>query len=529
MTEATRQEHLLRAAYALVRRIEAFGESRSSAILIIIAATLLLRAPYWFRDIINWDESTFIIMGRSILDGYLPYTQFWDNKPPLNFIQFAAFLSLTGDSILSVRIWGAIYTATISIFVYLILVRSAPAVFSLIGGLMNLALMSLYWSGQATMSEHLAMLPLIAACFVLTQSRYPSIKTACLVGFLVSLAVLTRINLAFVAIAVGLIYLLAFQYKDLKIRIAVTTGYALSGALPLALLVLIYWHAGHFDDLWMGMFVVPMAYSSEQESPAAVFFVLANLTLGFSLDSTMRQLIGALFILGVFLTLRRLWRTKDLRNEAILLLFICSAVAVSMTLSGQFFPHYLLQMAPFFCIFAIYALHAIRRKSIVFSVIMFSLCCSAAYHVAKYPGYRTWTSVERLLNGEKLRNGRADWAAAQINARGLEDATILALSYHIVHQFTDTYPLTPLTVHPSNLVNRSILNTLYGPDVEPIDELNRALEQNPTYILVGDAHPYFLEHPEVSAELKSYLVQYQQLGEYQGAELYLRKEFVPQE
>lgn len=524
MSEAKSQKNRVRSWASLIPKVEALFQNRRNAVLLIVAVTLLLRAPYWFRDVINWDESTFIIMGRSIVDGYLPYTDFWDNKPPLNFFQFAAFLSITGDSIVSIRIWGAIYTAGISIFVYAILARSVSAIFCLSGGLMNVALMSLYWSGQATMSEHLALLPLIMACFILTKSSHPSIKTACAVGFLVSLAVLTRINLAFVAVAIGLIFLLVFRYKDFKTRIHVTISYALSGALPLVFLFLIYWQAGHIHDLWMGMFVVPMAYSSEQESAVSVFFELVDLTIGFSLDSTLRQLIGILFLLGVFLTLRRAWRARDLQSEAILLFLVCSAVAISMTVSGKSFPHYLLQMAPFFCIFAIHALHTIRTRSIVFSVIVLTLSCSAAYHAAKFPGYQTWNLVERLLNGEKVRDGRADWAASRINEQGLKDATILALSYHIVHQFTDTYPLTPLMVHPSNLVNRSILNTLYGPNIEPLDELNRALDQNPTFILVGNSYPYFMKHPEVSAELVSFLEQYRLLGEHQGALLYMRKE-----
>jgi hypothetical protein len=45
-------------------------------------AIIPLRAPFCFTDRFNWDESTCIVVGASLLDGHLPYTVAWDNKPP---------------------------------------------------------------------------------------------------------------------------------------------------------------------------------------------------------------------------------------------------------------------------------------------------------------------------------------------------------------------------------------------------------------------------------------------------------------
>src|SRR5437899_2303518 len=55
---------------------------------IILVAIFLLTisnrhsSPFFFTGI-DGDESTFILTAQSVLDGHLPYTDFWDIKPPV--------------------------------------------------------------------------------------------------------------------------------------------------------------------------------------------------------------------------------------------------------------------------------------------------------------------------------------------------------------------------------------------------------------------------------------------------------------
>src|ERR1044071_1144456 len=55
----------------------------------LFCATFFIRFPFFFRDYIDRDESTFILIGKSITDGHLPYDHMWDLKPPLLFYFFA--------------------------------------------------------------------------------------------------------------------------------------------------------------------------------------------------------------------------------------------------------------------------------------------------------------------------------------------------------------------------------------------------------------------------------------------------------
>ena len=61
--------------------------------------SLIYRLPFWFIDVMNWDESTFMLMGQSILDRKLLYSDLWDLKPPLAFLSVSAIMALLGESI----------------------------------------------------------------------------------------------------------------------------------------------------------------------------------------------------------------------------------------------------------------------------------------------------------------------------------------------------------------------------------------------------------------------------------------------
>ncbi len=74
----------------------------------LVSLSVLLRFPFFFRDYIDKDESTFILMGQAWVDGFLPYTLLWDLKPPLVFLYFAKIIYLFGKSLFAIRFFGAV-------------------------------------------------------------------------------------------------------------------------------------------------------------------------------------------------------------------------------------------------------------------------------------------------------------------------------------------------------------------------------------------------------------------------------------
>ena len=50
--------------------------------LIFLAFVCAVRAPSFFWSFINWDESIYLLISKSMLDGQLLYLNVWDHKQP---------------------------------------------------------------------------------------------------------------------------------------------------------------------------------------------------------------------------------------------------------------------------------------------------------------------------------------------------------------------------------------------------------------------------------------------------------------
>src|SRR5438128_1005469 len=65
---------------------------------------LVLRSSTFFHSVENWDESLYLLMARSLLDGHAPYTEVWDHKPPGIVLLFALGELIFGRTVLSIRL-----------------------------------------------------------------------------------------------------------------------------------------------------------------------------------------------------------------------------------------------------------------------------------------------------------------------------------------------------------------------------------------------------------------------------------------
>ncbi len=80
--------------------------------ILLFCFVCLIRAPGFFWTVINWDESIYLLISRSVLEGNVLYTDIWDRKQPLTFVLFAIAQIVFGQTILSIRWLGCIAVAT---------------------------------------------------------------------------------------------------------------------------------------------------------------------------------------------------------------------------------------------------------------------------------------------------------------------------------------------------------------------------------------------------------------------------------
>lgn len=79
---------------------------------------LLTRAPSFAMSVVDWDESLYFIMAEQWRAGHLPYTAVWDNKPIGIYAIFAAFQSVFGDRILSMRLAALLAVAGTALLIW---------------------------------------------------------------------------------------------------------------------------------------------------------------------------------------------------------------------------------------------------------------------------------------------------------------------------------------------------------------------------------------------------------------------------
>jgi 4-amino-4-deoxy-L-arabinose transferase-like glycosyltransferase len=87
--------------------------------LILVAWVCLVRGPFLEASPINHDDSLYWLFGTAWLHGSLPYTQYWDLKPPGLFLLYAAASAAFGDDIAGIRMiaMGFIWATAIGLYI----------------------------------------------------------------------------------------------------------------------------------------------------------------------------------------------------------------------------------------------------------------------------------------------------------------------------------------------------------------------------------------------------------------------------
>lgn len=445
------------------------------ALAIIAATTILLRLGTLWTEQIDWDEWSFILMGADVAHGHLPFVHHFDLKPPLVFFLFGATIALFGKSLVAIRLLGAVCVFAAASFVYLTGRRLTGAWPALAGALLTATLASAPF-GLATSSELPAIAFLAAATWRL--ARWPlDARDAALGGLLVSLAVLTRTNLAMVAVVVGALLVVASMLKRDGVSRLAWLAYGAAGLMPPAVLMLAYAAAGQLATLKLAMIDVPLAYSGQlgiaevARQHVTQFYYTAQAAPLLYAPVALLALAGAAIVLAP-----RSRRSDPARSWPIIVLVaITGAVVGSLLIGGAAYPHYWLQLMPFVGLFAALGIAGLMRlapamRSVIAGLVAVpiasGLIASLPYAVASYTAPRP---IEQ--------------AAEYIRATGGTKPTVWALHKHLVLWYLDTPQLSRAGVHPDNLARRAIIDTLAAHGYVGNDEVARLMASRPSFVV----------------------------------------------
>ncbi|MFM5884526.1 MAG: hypothetical protein ACKOQ3_04225 [Novosphingobium sp.] len=255
------------ATMAMCRAMKALP--RPNAVLAALILALFVLATQFVsvgREVIDPDESTFILMGADVAKGHLPFVEQFDLKPPMIFLAIGAVLAVFGKSIAAVRLLGDAMLLGTAMLTFCFARRLTGAWSALGGALLYVAFASLDL-GQPTYSELPALLLGMGALLVLAAPPV-TLRKAALAGLLLSLAVLSRTNLYQLPVVFGLLLLVAALRKCGQVHPRAWLAFGLGGLVPVAAMVLVYGLAGQLAVLKLAMIDVPLAYA-QQVGPGA--------------------------------------------------------------------------------------------------------------------------------------------------------------------------------------------------------------------------------------------------------------------
>jgi 4-amino-4-deoxy-L-arabinose transferase-like glycosyltransferase len=444
-----------------------------------------IRFPFFFRDYIDRDESTFILLAQSLVEGNLPYTELWDLKPPLLFALFAIPISLFGKSLIAIRFMGVIAVSGIALSTCLIGKKVADKGVGFLAGTLTVLLMSLFNSVQGVMSEHLSLLFLMPSLYLLLRNPKPLAYFAA--GFGMGLTVLCKTNLvvalAFLCLFLGIKAVRDNKKKELWSVISIPIG----GALAVGISYLIYLLEGEGMVWWESVMRAPMAYAGDQSG-----FPWKYLP----------------FYLGSALLLRYAWTLRSSFGIGFEIAVVALAgIVLTFLAGGKLNGHYLLQFYP---LFLLVFLSLLQLKRPVVNRIWIG-CIPLLILLLPVESYLEYY---RILKNKDMTgtyfNGEGITVPQYINAAYPGVSKILFLEYHIGYWFLDQKPPTRAATHPSNICRPSLFPFMNEGRTTSMEELKYLFEDyRPELVVIRHNKPAFdKKHPKESAYVERYLEEF---------------------
>lgn len=420
-------------------------------LLLLALISIFLRFPYFFRDYIDHDESTFILMGQAWAEGHLPYTQLWDLKPPFTFAYFAIIIKLFGKSFFAIRFFGALLVGVTSFFVYKIASLFTSKTAAFFSGIFTVITSSALGSLQGVMSEHLSMVFFVPGLYWLLKGH--SFKNLAVSGLLLGFSLMVKLNLAYSVLLIGLWigYRLLVKKVGYKQFTGLLFAFGMGILIPIFISFLPYYIKGIGQIWWNSVIMAPLHYDKAEDGN--------NILVFFKILPFLCVVIWLLVI------------SKKLeKNHAFSFLPIAAlGILYSFVNSGVINSHYMLQFYPLLMVFLavginqIPALSKIKVKPYLLWLLLF-FSSEAILEFSRIG--------KQLVTGESVYYRDSFKIAEYLKAIDAGKSNVFFMHYHIGYWLLDQKPPSKVATHPSNLYREQIYPYISGIKENPEAEIN---------------------------------------------------------
>ena len=437
---------------------------------ILFGVALFLRFPFFFRDYIDRDESTFIIMAQSWVEGNLPYTQLWDLKPPITFLFFACIIYIFGKSFLAIRFFGTLLVVITALCTYKIGARVASKKVGFWSAIGCVMLQSMFGSVQGVMSEHISIAFFCIGFYVLLSKK--QWYWFLLSGLLVGLSIMAKLNMVYPALFIGLFMLyIAFREGPFQKMFVSLSLWALGILLLIALTAWPYYAQNQVETWWQSIFEAPLAYSSSQTN--SIFNVLPFCLI-----------VATLLFIGFK---AKLLRFDEKNNQ--LLLVVVLGVVLSFVQAGKINGHYLIQLYPFLLVLLACALVNLKLPpNFKLSPYLFLIVL-----LLPIEAYLEYGNIAKNKIGKgSFYNGEGIEIPKYLKENQKDTSNILFLEYHIGYWVLGEVPPTKAATHPSNITRDNLYPYMQNTRKTSLEELAYIFEVlQPQLIVTRDSIRFF--------------------------------------
>jgi 4-amino-4-deoxy-L-arabinose transferase-like glycosyltransferase len=476
----------------------------AGALLACGALVLFLRLPALPQSEIDWDESIYLLMARSLLQGHAPYTAIWDHKPPGIYLLFALAQLLFGQTVLAIRLLALLVVTATSCQLWLYGRHVLGS--RTIGALAALfyALFSTQNGGLASNAEIIFAPFTVAALLLLRwrtgvpatiqpRRRWTFLAVGLLLGAAIQIKAIAGMELLAALALIASTPLLGRRQTPrpqfsaaLRAAAWVTAG----ALLPLLAAAAAFALSGHWPDYLYANFTANAIYL--RAAPALTAGAAMGALLGQVRGATLLW-IAALAALPLAVLIRRR-HPGVLLDLGVLGLWLACTMAAAL-LSRRLFPHYFLQtLPPLSLLAALVIVQAVRldsqlpraRQALLIGLI---LAIGLARPVIR-PMQQSLGEIQALLRG-------AERVELLVHTAGYLRERMAPGDYLYVAEGPPMlYYLTGAAI-PTRYVLPTLLNSdgaaMAG--IDPLAELERIMALRPRYVVLPENYqrdPAFL-------------------------------------
>jgi 4-amino-4-deoxy-L-arabinose transferase-like glycosyltransferase len=313
------------------------------ALLAIIVLCVGIRLLF-LHEPFERDEGSYAFVAKEILRGGIPYRDAIEMKPPGIFYLYALAIRLFGATVEGVRLFATLYVQLTLLCVF----ACARLLYGRQAGLLAAFCFALFSSvpmmqANSSNTETFLCLPLAAATLFMLKADQSGSRIYVWAGaFCAAMAVLIKTVAApYIMVLAVFSFFACPRSSGRGARIGNVLGFVFVFCLVIGCAVVYFFFNGALYDLLLWNIIIPVKY-------------VKGMTGGGYPLKLILSYLAPEYLALVFAALPAIWYgvAKQRTFGPALIVCLVLAVVAGICMPMKFFPHYFVQMLPFFCILA---------------------------------------------------------------------------------------------------------------------------------------------------------------------------------